>query len=84
MLWKLKETGETTLAACDYVGEALASFLGITSPKYQYELEEYQRMIKEKLEYEAKAEGWSSASTMVTQNEITTEQPQQNPKPTPV
>jgi hypothetical protein len=35
------------IAACDYAGEALASFFGITTPKYQYEYDEYQRMLEE-------------------------------------
>lgn len=71
------------MAACDYVGEALASFLGITSPKYQYELEEYQRMVAKKMEAEAKAEGWSQPANGVVHGDITTEQPLNN-SPTPV
>ncbi|XP_046652022.1 protein FAM177B-like isoform X2 [Daphnia pulicaria] len=35
------------LAACDYVGETLADFLGITAPKYQYEIDEAKRMQEE-------------------------------------
>lgn len=30
-----------TLSACDYLGERLAYFFGITSPKYQYAVSEY-------------------------------------------
>lgn len=33
--------------ACDYLGETLASLLGITTPKYQYAIDEYYRMKKE-------------------------------------
>ncbi|XP_043285095.1 protein FAM177A1 [Venturia canescens] len=36
--------GTKLLNGCDYVGEALADFLGITSPKYQFEIDEYHRM----------------------------------------
>lgn len=32
------------LAACDYVGEKIAGFLGITTPKYSYEIEHAKRM----------------------------------------
>lgn len=32
---------------CDYLGEKLAGLLGITSPKYQYAIDEYYRMRKE-------------------------------------
>ena len=35
------------LAACDYVGEHLAHFLGITSPKFALEIEEYHRRLRE-------------------------------------
>lgn len=62
--WYLALTvGSKTLAVCDYLGENLAYFFGITSPKYQYEIEEYQRMLqeeddeKERLEDEVKS-GW--------------------------
>lgn len=32
---------------CDYMGERLASLFGITTPKYQYAIDEYYRMKKE-------------------------------------
>ena len=38
------QAGSTVLAGCDYVGEGLASFLGITTPKYEFEVEEYKRV----------------------------------------
>ncbi|CAN7995284.1 unnamed protein product, partial [Ixodes hexagonus] len=41
------QMGTKALAVCDYLGEHLAYFFGITSPKYQYELEEYQKMVQE-------------------------------------
>lgn len=34
-------------AVCDYLGERLASLFGITTPKYQYAIDEYYRMKKE-------------------------------------
>uniref|UniRef100_A0A182M978 Uncharacterized protein n=1 Tax=Anopheles culicifacies TaxID=139723 RepID=A0A182M978_9DIPT len=42
--YKTCKLGNTVLAGCDYVGEGLASFLGITTPKYSYEIEEFKRM----------------------------------------
>ncbi|XP_032685475.1 protein FAM177A1 [Odontomachus brunneus] len=32
------------LDGCDYVGEFLANFLGITAPKYQFEINEFYRL----------------------------------------
>ncbi|XP_072041785.1 protein FAM177A1-like [Amphiura filiformis] len=37
----------STLSACDFVGEKLAYMLGITSPKYQYAISEYNRLMDE-------------------------------------
>lgn len=36
--------GNKMLDGCDYVGECLASFFGITSPKYQFEINEFYRL----------------------------------------
>lgn len=44
MLHKTCNLGSSVLAGCDYVGEGLASFLGITTPKYSFEIEEFKRM----------------------------------------
>uniref|UniRef100_A0A182JIJ9 Uncharacterized protein n=1 Tax=Anopheles atroparvus TaxID=41427 RepID=A0A182JIJ9_ANOAO len=44
MRYKTYKLGSSVLAGCDYVGEGLASFLGITTPKYSYEIEEFKRM----------------------------------------
>jgi hypothetical protein len=40
------------LKACDYMGEKLAWWLGITKPKFLYEIEEYNRIKKEQEERE--------------------------------
>lgn len=40
--------GSKVLAACDYVGEKLAAALGITTPKYSYEIEQIKKMQKER------------------------------------
>lgn len=34
-------------AVCDFLGEKIASVLGISTPKYQYAIDEYYRMKKE-------------------------------------
>ena len=54
------------LAACDYVGESLADFLGITTPKYSYEIAEADRMKAEqeaeKKEADLEMAGWATRS----------------------
>ncbi|XP_053669666.1 protein FAM177A1 [Anopheles nili] len=50
MRYKTCKFGSTVLAGCDYVGEGLASFLGITTPKYSYEIEQFKRMQAEQHE----------------------------------
>ncbi|XP_071790584.1 protein FAM177A1-like [Asterias amurensis] len=44
-LWYYTVAASTkTLGVCDFLGERLAYFLGITSPKYQYAINEYNRL----------------------------------------
>lgn len=53
--------GSKVLAACDYVGEKLAAALGITTPKYSYEIEQIKKMQKERekaIEEEICTGGW--------------------------
>ncbi|XP_016410478.1 protein FAM177A1 [Sinocyclocheilus rhinocerous] len=40
----------STISACDYLGERMASLFGITSAKYQYAIDEYSRSKREKEE----------------------------------
>ncbi|XP_074065613.1 protein FAM177A1 [Macrotis lagotis] len=42
----------STLSVCDFFGEKIASLLGISTPKYQYAIDEYYRMKKEEEEEE--------------------------------
>lgn len=59
------------------MGEALAWFFGITSPKYYFEIEEYKRLEAKKKAEEEKRKGWSEpseAAQSVPLGEIT-EQP---------
>lgn len=49
------------LAACDYVGEKVAAALGITTPKYEYEIEQFKKIEKERAkanEEEKTVGGW--------------------------
>ncbi|KAF7664737.1 hypothetical protein LDENG_00166540 [Lucifuga dentata] len=48
-MWRM---ATSTLSACDYMGEKLASLFGITTPKYQYAIDEYYRIKKEEEEEE--------------------------------
>ncbi|KAL2099277.1 hypothetical protein ACEWY4_005757 [Coilia grayii] len=48
-MWRM---ATSTVSVCDYLGERLAALLGITSPKYQYAIDEYYRMKKEEEEEE--------------------------------
>ncbi|XP_036398824.1 protein FAM177A1 [Megalops cyprinoides] len=48
-MWRV---ATSTISVCDYVGERMASFFGVTSPKYQYAIDEYYRMKKEEEEEE--------------------------------
>uniref|UniRef100_H2ZND0 Protein FAM177A1 n=1 Tax=Ciona savignyi TaxID=51511 RepID=H2ZND0_CIOSA len=49
--WTVK-SAFSGLAACDYLGEKFANFFGITSPKYQYELNQLKQMEEEEQEIE--------------------------------
>ncbi|CAK1543012.1 unnamed protein product [Leptosia nina] len=53
--WK---SGTKLLNAVDYAGESLADFFGITTPKYQIEISEYERIQEEKKKLEEETAGW--------------------------
>ena len=69
--------GSSALTYCDYFGEKLAWFFGITSPKYYYELQEFERMKEEEEEEERKRKieehGWTSVSPDARANNAITE-----------
>lgn len=52
------KSGTKVLNAVDYAGESLAGFFGITTPKYQLEIDEYERMQEEKKKMEEDSTGW--------------------------
>lgn len=57
-------SGNKALEYCDYVGEGLADFLHITTPKYQLEMSEYERLEAAKKKEQEESAGW-----MTTNNE---------------
>jgi len=66
MIHKVLQTGNHVLAACDYVGESIASFLGITTPKYSYEIEQFKKDQEEHAkaeEEEKQVGGWVEPTT---------------------
>ncbi|CAH2090235.1 unnamed protein product [Euphydryas editha] len=52
------KSGSKLLNAVDYAGESLAHFFGITTPKYQIEINEYERLQEEKKRIEDESFGW--------------------------
>lgn len=66
MIHKMSKTGSSVLMGCDYVGEKLAAFLGITTPKYSYEIEQYKKMKQE--QKQMAKEDMESASWLANKN----------------
>lgn len=53
------------LTACDYVGEKITALLGITTPKYDYEIKQFKKMQDERtkqLDEEKVVGGWMQAT----------------------
>lgn len=44
--FKSMEIAYTALNVCDYLGDSLSSFFGITTPKYQFEIDHFNMMKK--------------------------------------
>lgn len=67
-LWhKAATTGNTMLSGCDYAGEYLASLLGITTPKFSYEIEQYKKAIAEReaaAKEDSEAGNWTEAKQL--------------------
>lgn len=61
MVHRALNTGNRVLTACDYVGEKISALLGITTPKYDYEIKQFKKMQDERskqLEEEKVVGGW--------------------------
>lgn len=52
------KSGSKVLNAVDYAGESLAGFFGITTPKYQLEINEYERIKEETQKMDEESVGW--------------------------
>ncbi|KOB75671.1 Uncharacterized protein OBRU01_04855 [Operophtera brumata] len=73
------KSGSKVLNAVDYAGESLAGFFGITTPKYQLEIDEHERIKEEKRKLEEEAVGWVPKNAgghipLVLQEPVTVEQ----------
>lgn len=75
MLHKAYTTGSAVVSGCDYVGESLASFLGITSPKYNYEIEQFKKMQDQAASRKAKEDIESANWTEIKQLDSTVNDP---------
>lgn len=65
MIHRALNTGNRVLAACDYVGEKITALLGITTPKYDFEIKQFEKMQDEhnkQLEEEKVVGGWMQAT----------------------
>ncbi|KAM9435031.1 protein FAM177A1-like [Clarias gariepinus] len=58
-----------TVSACDYVGERVASLFGITSAKYQYAIDEYNRNNKQKEDEVGDSLGSDEAESRFEENQ---------------
>lgn len=44
--FKTTVVGNVAIQVCDYLGNSLSSFFGITTPKYQFEIDHFNMMKK--------------------------------------
>ncbi|XP_054934229.1 uncharacterized protein [Dermacentor andersoni] len=73
--WAL-QLGSQALAVCDYLGEHLANWFGVTAPKYRYEIEHGQA---DDDDNEQKQEpGWQRPAELL---QVTAQQPAQQQGP---
>ncbi|VVC38608.1 Hypothetical protein CINCED_3A011409 [Cinara cedri] len=75
--WLRKQSttiGSSALKTVDYLGESLANFFGITTPKYQFEINYHKNIVQEmnaeKVMDEENMKGWTQSPQKYT---ITTE-----------
>ncbi|XP_055005487.1 protein FAM177A1-like [Boleophthalmus pectinirostris] len=72
----------STISACDYLGERMANLFGITSAKYQYAIDEYYRIKKEREEEQEETRLSEVAERTFDQTEEDEEEEkEQTPKP---
>uniref|UniRef100_A0A8D0HAI6 Family with sequence similarity 177 member A1 n=1 Tax=Sphenodon punctatus TaxID=8508 RepID=A0A8D0HAI6_SPHPU len=84
-LWfQMLRVATSTLSVCDFLGEKIASVLGISTPKYQYAIDEYYRMKKEeeeeeeenKMSEEAESRYQEQHNTSQDETNVQTDQPE--------
>ncbi|XP_044530109.1 protein FAM177A1-like [Gracilinanus agilis] len=73
----------STLSVCDFLGEKIASLLGVSTPKYQYAIDDYYRMKKEEEEEEEEnrmseeaERQYQEQKTLQTDSTVQTDQPE--------
>ncbi|XP_051954948.1 protein FAM177A1 isoform X2 [Xyrauchen texanus] len=76
-MWK---GAASTMSACDYLGERMASLFGITTAKYQYAIDEYSRAQKEEEKDEDTQLSEEAEHLFVEQNEEDEEPKTNQPK----
>jgi len=54
--------GSNVMGGLENAGEKLAYFFGITTPKYQSEIDEYNRMVAKRQAEAAEAKAWSGTN----------------------
>uniref|UniRef100_A0A8C5XRB9 Family with sequence similarity 177 member A1 n=1 Tax=Microcebus murinus TaxID=30608 RepID=A0A8C5XRB9_MICMU len=74
-------TDEDEVDVCDFLGEKIASVLGISTPKYQYAIDEYYRMKKEEEEEEEENRMSEEAERGYQQNKLQTDSIVQTDQP---
>uniref|UniRef100_A0A8C6U7P2 Zgc:153383 n=1 Tax=Neogobius melanostomus TaxID=47308 RepID=A0A8C6U7P2_9GOBI len=71
----------STISACDYLGERMANLFGITSAKYQYAIDEYYRIKKEREEEQEESRLSEVAERTFDQTEEEEEEEEDAPAP---
>jgi len=66
-----KGTGKV-MNGLEYTGETLAYYLGITTPKYQHEIDEYNRMVSKRASEDTERKAWvsSPSSSIVIDEQV--------------
>ncbi|KAG5679952.1 hypothetical protein PVAND_009487 [Polypedilum vanderplanki] len=77
-----RKIGHQLIYGLDYVGEAIANFLNITTPKYAYEINQFKKMEEERLkeEQELKDNTWQIDSETAVITVVPAQQNEDNNK----
>uniref|UniRef100_A0A287AMV6 Family with sequence similarity 177 member A1 n=2 Tax=Sus scrofa TaxID=9823 RepID=A0A287AMV6_PIG len=80
-LWNYISHLTFVFSVCDFLGEKIASVLGISTPKYQYAIDEYYRMKKEEEEEEEENRMSEEAERQYQQNKMQADSTVQSDQP---